>query len=113
MVSQRAPSFDRLIRLPDTDTVLSPNPWGGKGSVSTVPGPRVWAERRDFLSKDTLEQDRTLNVDIDDTRYVIRAEGVVIRPGEKITDEDGNTAEVRGVSQIGRRYLELLTRRVG
>ena len=105
--------FDRLITLPDTETVLSGNPWGGAGSASTVPGARIWAERRDFLSKDSLHQDQSLNLDIDDTRYVIRAEGVAIRPGEKITDEDGNTAEVRGVAQVGRRYLELLTRRVG
>ena len=115
MTTGRVPNLDRLITIPtDRGQPLSANPWGGQAAYAEAATGRVWAERRDFTGKDTLEISQGKDLDIDDTRYTIRAElGTALKAGDTLTDENGDRVTVRGIAQIGRRYLELLTRRIG
>ena len=116
MTTQRRPVLDRLITIPvrsGTQTPLTLNPWGQPVPSAAKPSAmgRVWAERRDFTGRNTLEVSQTAVLPIVDTRYTIRAEvGTALKVGDTLTDENG---EVRGIAEMGRQYLELLTRRIG
>ena len=117
MTTQRIPVLDRLITIPVPPAqapALRANPWGGLAASAEASTGRVWAERRDGAGV-TLEQSQTLNLPIESARYTIRAEvGTAIKVGDTLENENGETVEVLGISQIGRnRYLELLTRRIG
>ena len=119
MPSQRRPVLDRLITIPVPPAqapALRANPWGQPLPSAAKPSvmETVWAERRDGAGV-TLEESRTLNLPIESVRYTIRAEvGTALKVGDTLTNENGETVEVLGISQIGRnRYLELLTRRIG
>ena len=115
MTTGRVPVFDRLITIPVAPAqALRANPWGGLAASAEASTGRVWAERRDFTGRDTLEISQGKDLDINDTRYVVRAESAkAVKVGDTLTDENGDRVTVRGIAQLGRRYLELLVRRIG
>ena len=76
----------------------------------------VWADRRDFPSRDMVDSVAGSLVAIADSRYVVRYDpSNPWRVGDELVDEEGLRRTVRGVSEIaGRnRYQELLARSVG
>ena len=78
--------------------------------ISTV---KVWAGRRDFPAGDFVDSTTSGLVNINDSRYIVRAESGPWAAGDRLTDDDGNARTVQGVSQLDRRFLEILARRTG
>ena len=78
----------------------------GGGSETTAVETPVWAARRDFTGRDTLEPGGLLA--ITRSRFIVRA-GVSLVIGDIFTDDDGNRRTIQGIAEIGRgRYLEIL-----
>ena len=108
-----APRLDRQIsrivkgESPDLNPLGNPLPSTSETEV------KVWAARRDFSGRDFSQVVQGSLITIRDTRYIVRAESGPWIAGDTITDEDGATLSIQGVSQIGRAYLELLARSGG
>jgi len=72
----------------------------------------LWAARRDFTGRETLEQTGgAQNVDL--TRLIVRA-GPDFEIGGRLTDDKGVDRQIVGVSEIGRgQYVELIAKILG
>ena len=84
----------------------------GAASIATVDR-KIWAGRRDFPAGDFVDSTTAGLVNIHDSRYIVRTESGQWKAGDTFTDESGDTRRIEGVSEIGRRYLEILARRTG
>ena len=87
-------------------------PTGPGQTITTTTTVNVWCSRRDFRGQDftTVVGDGTGVVGIEDRRYVVRAESAPWTRGDTFTTEDGQNFQVRGVAQLGRTHLEILSR---
>ena len=87
----------------------------GVGTANKVYGD-VWSRRRDFSARDALNSTSVgLGLlPITDRRYLLRSETAgAVEEEDYIIDENGKRVRVRGKSQFGRRYTELLIREIG
>ena len=100
--------------LPASGEVLKIRLPGGQDvEVTTTEDVLIWAQRRDFSWRDFSQLEQGSLLTIQDTRYVVRAESGPWAAGDTFTNEDGVTLHVQGVQQLGRQYLELLSRSGG
>ena len=101
--------------LPPAGAVLELGiPTGASTPITTTVTLKVWAARRDFTGQDFTTVFQGSVVGVEDRRYVVRSESGPWTRGDQFIAEDGvSTWNVRGVSQIGRSYLEILARDVG
>ena len=91
------------------------------GQTTTItPAPtetavKLWAARRDFSASDFLRSTDAGLINVENSRYLVRAESWPdVEAGDIFQDEDDHARTIQGVSETGRdRYLELLARRVG
>ena len=80
--------------------------------MTTTTITKHWASRLDFPARDILSSIQSSLVPIKDSRYTVRESGLWA-VGSKFTDEQGEIRTVRGISKLGRGFLELLARDVG
>ena len=76
-----------------------------------IDGDSVWAARRDFTARDTVETGQPFSqISLSYARFIVRA-GVSLMLGSDFTDDDGNQRRIEGVSKIGRgQFIEILGR---
>ena len=104
--------------LPAAGTVLTVVvATGGVDTIITTTQKGIWYSRRDFTGRDLLTTFEGGQITIEDSRFLVRAQGPTWDVGDTFTDDQGVTRTVRGLGQIhslGRnRYLEILVRSVG
>ena len=106
-------TFDGPLPAAGTALTIAVQTGGTMTVTQTVTRP-VWAARRDFRARDQLSIGDGQFFTLEDTRFVVRAEGPPWSAGDTFVDDGGQARTVRGVNEIGRsRYLEILARSVG
>ena len=87
----------------------------GTGSTTTITDDierRIWAARRDIRVRDQEDFSDGAAVVVGDAVYTVRRlDNLKFVTGSTMTDDRGIPRRIRGVSEVGRRYLELLCRR--
>ena len=77
----------------------------------TIDGNQVWAARRDFTARDTVETGQPFSqISLSYVRFIVRA-GILLTLGDCFADDNGIERRIEGVSEIGRgQFLEILGR---
>ena len=88
-------------------------PTGEDETMTTTTQHQEWAARRDFRARDQVAITDTTNFTVEDSRFIVRAEGPAWAEGDTFVDDGGQRRTVRRVNEIGRgRWLELLGRSI-
>ena len=106
--------LDRLITRIIKGASPGLDPFGQPLPPTSTTEVKVWAARRDYSARDQTRITDGTDFTLEDSRFVVRAEGASWTVGDRFTFENESFL-VRGVNELlGRgRWLELLARSIG